>query len=248
MVVVATPARLASRLVASGLVVALLAAAGAGIYYSQTKPSLPSLPSPPSSPTSEALVANLSFAVPNHPFSAKGLSEIVPADVDLYLESVDPEILLPSLVTADDWSETEEFFNEHIGLTPTEAASFLEDEFAIIQEATASAFLSRVRDADFVEQKIADVGEYEGWQAKLVNGFLVVSNSPELIAKIGEAQKKLTLNLSLTSGFTEVRQKLPSTGQVFIYGKKRPVFIPESLKGEAFVITKKDEGTLIVGL
>jgi len=228
--------------------VLLAATVVAGVYYFQIRPSRSSLPSLPSVPKNEVYVPNTSFAVPNHPFSAKGLSEIVPADVDLYLESADPELLLPSLVSSDDWAKVETVLNEKVGLTPTEAASFLEDEFAVVQESTASAFLARVRDADFVVQKIAEVGEQAGWRAKMVNGFLVIANSPELIQKIEEAQKKLTLNLSLTPGFAEARQKLPPTGQIFYHGKKRLEFIPESLKGDAFVVSKKNEGSLVTGL
>jgi len=235
--------------VAATVLVALIVAAGVGVGYFHLKPFQPSLPSfLPPAPKNEAFVDNLSFAVPNHPFSAKGLSEIVPADVDLYLESVDPEVLLPSLISVEDWSEVESFSSEKLGLSVSEATSFLEDEFAVVQESTASAFLARVRDADFIEQKISEAGSFEEWQAKMVNGFLVVSNSPELIQKIEEAQKKLTLNLSLTPGFAEARKQLPSTGQVFYYGKKRLEFIPESLKGDAFVVSRKESGTLITGL
>ncbi len=236
------------KIVAAAFIIALAAAAGVGVYYFQTNSSRPSLPPPPSSLKNEAFVADVNFAVANHPFSAKGLSEIVPADVDLYLESVDPEILLPSLVSAEEWSKVESLVNDQLGLNVGEAASFLEDEFAVIQESTASAFLSRVRDADFVEQKISEIGDYDGWSAQIVNGFLVVANSPDLIQAIEEAQKKLTLNLSLTSGFAEARQKLPPTGQMFYYGKKRLDFMPESLKGDAFVVSKKEEGALITGL
>ena len=241
-------------LVVAALVAALLLTVAGGVYYFQIRPSTPpagkqtSLPSLPSSPKNETFVADVSFAVENHPFSAKGLSEIVPADVDLYLESIDPEVLLPSLMSAEDWSKVESFSSEALGLSVSEAASFLEDEFAVIQESAASAFLARVRDADFVEQKISERGEYEGWQAKMVNGFLVIANSPDLIHKVEEAQKKLTLNLSLVAGFAEARQKLPQTGQIFYYGKKRLGFIPESLKGDAFVVSKKNEGSLVTGL
>ena len=227
---------------------ATLSLAGAAYFYFQIRPSQSSLPSVPPATKNEAFAADVSFEIPNHPFSAKGLSEIVPADVDLYLESINPEILLPSLVSSEDWEGAQSFFDEQVGLSPTEVTSFLEDEFALVQESTASAFLARVKDVDFVEQKIEEVGEYNRWQAKMVNGFLVVSNSPELIHAVEEAQKKLTLNLSLTSGFAEARKKLPQTGQIFVYGKKRLEFIPEDIKGEAFVITKKDGGILITGL
>lgn len=232
-----------------------LAAAGISVYYFRTNLSRPSLPSLPSAPKNEVFVADIGFEVENHPFSAKGLSEIVPADVDLYLESIDPEILLPSLVSDENWSEVESFVSDQLGLNVSEATSFLEDEFAVVQESTASAFLARAKDVDFLEQKASEVGECEclpagrqGWQAKMVNGFLVVSNSSELIHAIEEARKKLTLNLSLTSGFAEARKKLPQTGQIFVYGEKRLDFIPDSVKGEAFVIAKKDNGVLITGL
>lgn len=242
--------------VAATLVVASLCAAAVYFYFQTNSLTLPgrqaggrqaSLPFQPSS-KNETLVADVGFEVPNHPFSAKGLSEMVPADVDLYLESVDPELLLPSIVSTEDWSEVESFFSEQVKLTPAEAASFLEDEFAVVQESTASAFLAKTRDVDFLQQKITEVGSYEEWWAKIVEGVLVISNSPDLIHTIEEAQKKLTLNLSLTSGFVEARQKLPPTGQIFVYGKKRLEFIPEELKGEAFVIAKKDGGILITGL
>ena len=233
-------------IVAATLVVALLSAI---FYYVYVYCPMQPFPlSQPPVPKNEAFVDDVSFEIPDHPFSAKGLSEIVPADVDLYLESVNPEILLPSLVSAEDWSRVESFVSDQLGLNASEVTSFLEDEFAVIQESTASAFLARVKDVDFIEQKIAEVDVYDNWQAKMVNGFLVVSNSPELVRAVEEAQKKLTLNLSLTSGFVEARKKLPQTGQIFYYGKKRLEFIPDELKGEAFVVSKKDNGVLIVGL
>ncbi len=235
------------------VVAILIAAVGVGVYYFYSQRQQSS--QQPPVPKNEAFVADVSFEVADHPFSAKGLSEIVPADVDLYLESVDPELLLPALVSSEDWSKIESVFSEKVGLTAAELASFLEDEFAIIQEATTSAFLAKARDVDFLEQKIAEVGEYEGlpagrqgWQAKIVEGVLVISNSSDLIRSIEEAQKKLTLNLSLTSGFTEARKKLPKTGQIFCYGKKRLDFIPDEVKGEAFVIAKKNGGILVTGL
>jgi len=222
-------------------------ALGVGVYYFYSHRQ-PSSISPPPAPKNEAFVADVSFEIPNHPFSAKGLSEIVPADVDLYLESIDPEVLLPSLVSSEDWAKAESFFSEKLGLSANEAASFLEDEFAVIQEATASAFLARARDVNFLEQKIAEVGEYDGWQAKVLESILVISNSPDLLRLVEEAQKKLTLNLSLTPGFAEARKKLPQTGQIFFYGKKRLDFIPDSIKGKAFVVSKKDGGVIITGL
>ncbi len=228
------------------VVATLIVAVGVGVYYFYSQKQQPS--QQPPVPKNEAFVADVSFEVADHPFSAKGLAEIVPADVDLYLESIDPEVLFPSLVSTEDWAKAESFFSEQLGLNASEVASFLEDEFAIIQEATTSAFLAKVRDVDFLEQKIAEVGEYEGWQAKIVEGVLVISNSSDLIRSIEEAQKKLTLNLSLTPGFTEARKKLPKTGQIFYYGKKRLDFIPDEVKGEAFVIAKKNGGILVTGL
>lgn len=241
--------RIPTAIVAATLVVAVFV--GVGVYYFRMNFS--TLPagrqaSLPSALKNETFVANTTFAVENHPFSAKGLSEIVPADVDLYLESISPEVLLPSLVSEEDWEKAQSFFDNEVGLSPTEAASFLEDEFALVQESTASAFLVRVKDVDFVEQKIAEVGGYNGWQARMVNGFLVVFDSQKLIRSVEEAQKKLTLNLSLTSGFAEARNKLPKTGQIFYYGKKRLEFMPDSVKGEAFVVSKKDDGIFITGL
>lgn len=240
----------ASRVVVLSLVIVALTALGLGgfYFYSRFRSASPSAPSsPPPSYKNETFVSGFSFPIEDHPFSAKGLSEMVPADVDLYLESADPELVLPSLVSSDDWARVESVLTERVGLSAEEAASFLEDEFAVIQESTASAFLARARDVDFLEQKISEVGEYE-WEVRLVEGFLIISNSPDLIQSIEEAQRKLTLNLSLTSGFAEARKKLPQTGQIFYYGKKRPDFIPDSIKGEAFVVSKKNEGILIVGL
>ena len=233
--------------VAAALVSLLLSVAGAGVYYLSSKNQPPSFLEPPA-PKNEIFLAEVSFEVPNHPFSAKGLAEIVPANVDLYLESIDPEVLLPSLILEDEWSEIEAVFSERIGLSAAEAASFLEDEFAFVQEASASAFLARARDVDFLEQKLAEHEEGEGWKAKVAEGFLIVSSSSDFIQRIEEAQKKLTLNLSLTSGFVEARKGLPKTGQIFHYGKKRLEFIPEEVKGDAFVVSKKGEGILIIGL
>jgi len=237
--------------VVAALVSFLLSIGGAGVYYfcfkSQNPPTLP-VGRPAPAPKNEIFLAEVSFKIPNHPFSAKGLSEIVPAEVDLYLESIDPEVLLPSLILEDEWAGIEAVFSERVGLSAPEAASFLEDEFAFIQEASASAFLARARDVDFLERKLVETEGGQGWEAKVAEGFLVMSNSPELIHAVEEAQKKLTLNLSLTSGFTEARKKLPKTGQIFVYGEKRLDFIPEEIKGEAFVIAKKDRGILITGL
>ena len=234
------------KIVAAALCAALLSVIGVGVYYFYSKSQAPSFLEPPAA-KNEAFVDDLSLGIENHPFSAKGLSEIVPADVDLYLESINPEILLPSLISSDNWSGIETVFSERIDLSAAEAASFLEDEFAFVQESTASAFLAKARDVDFLEQKLAETEEQD-WKAKVVAGFLVISNSSDLIHAIEEAQKKLSLNLSLTSGFAEARKGLPKTGQIFVYGKKLLDFIPDSVTGEAFVVSKKDSGILIVGL
>ncbi len=240
--------------VAATLVVALCFAVGGGVYYFYSLNKTPLLPQA-DVPKNEAFVNDLSFGIENHPLSAKGLSEIVPAEVDLYLESINPEILLPSLISPDNWSGIEAVFSERIELSAAEAASFLEDEFAFIQESTASAFLAKARDVDFLEQKLVETEDLPAvrqgtidWKAKVVEGFLVISNSPDLIHAIEEAQKKLSLNLSLTSGFAEARKGLPKTGQIFVCGKKRLEFVPDEVKGEAFVVSKKDNGVLVTGL
>ena len=234
--------------VAATILCAVLSFAGVAYFYLQIRSSRPSSSSSiPPAAKNEAFVDDLSLGIENHPFSAKGLSEIVPADVDLYLESLDPEVLLPLVISPDEWSGIEAVFSERLGLSSDEAASFLEDEFAFIQESTASAFLAKTRDVDFLEQKLAETEEQD-WKAGVVEGFLVISNSPDLTHAIKEAQKKLTLNLSLTSGFVEARKNLPRTGQIFVYGKKRLDFIPDLVTGEAFVVSKKDDGILITGL
>jgi len=242
------------KIVAAALCAALLSVIGVGVYYFYSQNKTLSLPQA-EVPQNEAFVDDLSFGIENHPFSAKGLSEIVPADVDLYLESIDPEVLLPLVISPDEWSGIESVFSERLGLSSDEAASFLEDEFAFVQESTASAFLAKARDVDFLEQKLGETEDLPagrqgtiGWEARMAEGFLVIFNSPDLAHAIEEAQKKLSLNLSLTSGFAEARKGLPKTGQIFVYGKKMLEFIPESLKGEAFVVSKKDSGTLITGL
>ncbi len=234
-------------IVAAALVSLLLSVAGAGVYYLSSNNQAPSFLEPPT-PKNEIFLGNISFEVPNHPFSAKGLSEIVPANVDLYLESINPEVLLPSLISAEEWLGIEAVFLGKLGLSASEAASFLEDEFAFVRQASASAFLARARDVDFLEQKLAETEGSAGFEAKVTEGFLIISSSSDFIQRIEEAQKKLTLNLSLTSGFVEARKGLPKTGQIFVYGKKRLEFIPEEVEGEAFVISKKDSGVLVIGL
>ena len=232
---------------AAAFVSLLLSLSGAGVYYLSLKNQAPSFLEPPA-PQNETFLADVSFEVQNHPFSAKGLSEIVPANVDLYLESIDPEVLLPFLLLEDEWAGIEAVFSERIGLSASDAASFLEEEFAFIRQASSSAFLARARDVDFLAQKLAENEEGQGWKAKVAEGFLIISSSSDLIDKIEEAQKKLTLNLSLTSGFVEARKGLPKTGQIFFYGKKRLEFMSEDVKGDAFVVSKKDSGILITGL
>ena len=239
--------RAPAMVVAAALCAALFSVVAVGVYYFYSQNQV-SLTSQPQAPKNETFVANVNFEIPNHPFSAKGLSEIVPSDVDLYLESVDPEVLLPSLISEDQWLGIETVFLERIGLSAVEATSFLEDEFAFIQESTSSAFLVRARDVDFLEQKLAETEEHGGWEARMVGGFLVMADSSELVRAIEEAQKKLTLNLSLTSGFVEARKGLPKSGQIFVYGEKRLDFIPDSVAGGAFVISKKDNGILVTGL
>lgn len=225
--------------------VVLITAAGAGAYYLLTRSAKPLVPT---TPANEAFVPETVFPIENHPLSAKGLSEIVPADIDLYLESDQPEEILPTLLSSEDWSRLLSALIDQIGLTATESASFLEEEFAVIAQASSSAFLARVKDLDFLQGKVVELGVIEGWQVKLLQGYLVVYDSEEILTAIDGAMKKLVLNLSLVADFVEARKRLPSSGQIFYYGTKRPEFVPGSLKGNAFVISKKGEGTLITGL
>lgn len=237
------------RLAVVGGVFMLIGAVGIGFYdvYSQSRSSPASLTSIPEAPANEIFTAKVLFPIENHPFSARGLSEVVPAEIDWYLESNQPEKILPAILPAADWEKIEAVLLEAVGLTSTETASFLEEEFAIFQEASSSAFLARVKDSDFLQSKIAPREPIDGWQVRLLQSYVVVYDSEEILVAIENAMKKLTLNLSLVADFVEARRKLPSSGQVFSYGSERWEFIPESLKGNAFVVSGKGGGTLVTG-
>jgi hypothetical protein len=205
---------------------------------------------PSSAPQRELVpVSGLNFAVDNHPFTAKGLAELVPAKVDLYVEGRDPRPFFRAVLSSEDWKELEGTVLERTGLTLDEAASFLEDDFAVVQEGTASAFFARGRDLDFLAQQLRDQEVLGEWRANLVGGFLVITDSPELTAKIEAAFNKQTLNLTLTSSFVEARKDIPP-GQIFVYGTRRPWFLPPdiAIDANAYVVAKKGGETVLIGL
>lgn len=230
----------------AALVLVMISALSGGVYYFFSgRKDLTPHPQLPA--RREVSIPPLNLELPNHPFTAKGLAEVIPADVDLYVEGRGVVEFLSSALPAEDWAQAESAVNDQLGLTVAEAASFLEDDFAIVREGTSSAFLARSRDVDFLEQQLADQASFEGWQARLVGGFLVIADSLELTAKIEAAFKKQILNLALTSAFVESRQNVPA-GQVFVFGSTRPWFLPEDVKVEsdAYVVARKDGGTVVI--
>lgn len=189
------------------------------------------------------------------------LPELTPATVDIYIEGTKPEIVLPKIFGR----QFGEDFENQVGLNLPEAASFLEEQFALFEkiETTPSgeiAFVSKARDPDFVEKRLEELSPETSPSAVMVENYLVFSNSPNLIKEIERSLRKLSLSLALKTEFAESLRHLPEKGQLLVYlthrdGKdssgtlRKAVrdWIPDSLTGNGFMIIEENGRTKVVG-
>lgn len=213
-------------------------------------------------PPNEVLFKGTGLTQEGAVFGKGGFAEITPAEIDLFLEGRRPSFFLSRFLS----EEEERLFERIVGLSLEEAQSYLEDDFALVRQATASAFLGRVKDKNFVEKKVKAVEALEekpNFKPHLLKDFLIITNSSDLYRQIEEASRKLKLNLSLSAPFAEARKALPEEGQAFVFAAEKNVLADvfaaffgrefnqerfEKLKGTAFVFLPKEEGVLVKGV
>lgn len=203
----------------------------------------------------EVVIENFGLPTAEYSFGQGKFSEIVPARVDLFLEGRLPSVVLRKLLSSSDKEE----FKKRVGLELEEAQSYLEEEFAIIREATASAFLGKIKARDFVEKKVEEIKRANGslnFKPYIFLNYLVITNSADFYTQIEEAGRKLRLNLKMLATFAEGRRLLPKKGQIFIFVAEKK-FLKDitslfgedqtpKLKGKTFVVLPFGEGRTII--
>lgn len=236
----------------------LVLGAGIGVGISHFRGRLAK--TPPSTPNRAIVEENFPGLAPALP--GKGnLPELTPATVSLYLEGTKPEVVLPKIFEESFGEELE----NQVGLNLTEAASFLEEQFALFerQETTAGseiAFVAKARDTDFVAQQLEKLPSESSVSAVLIENFLVVSNSRGLTEEVERSLRKLTLSLALKTEFAESRRHLPEEGKLLLFFASRDEawreksslkrvydWIPGDLSGNGFVFVEEKGKTLVVG-
>lgn len=226
-------------------------------YYLRIKPKQ-SL-SVESGKNNEIVLEQVKFDIPIILFGEGNFSTLAPSDIDFYLESSNPDILLTKFLREG----VREKIEEKLDLTLSEAASFLSADFCLIERFDKEtnkreiAFIAKAKAYDFVKVKLADINESFSYKGGLLGDNLVVYNSEELYEDIKGAFKKQILSLSLSAEFIETKKKLPVQGQIFIFQPRRSLeasetrfkptisLIPENLPSVGFVINASEKGSLI---
>lgn len=207
----------------------------------------------------EIVLEQVKFDLPIILFGEGSFSALSPSDIDFYLESSKPDILLTKFLKEG----VREKIEGKLGLTLSEAASFLSADFCLIERFNKEtnkrelAFIAKAKAYDFVKANLEDINELFSYKSVLLGDNLVVYNSDELYEDIQGAFKKQILSLSLSAEFIETKKKLPVQGQIFIFQPRRPLepsesrfkptisLIPEDLSNVGFVINASEKGSLI---
>lgn len=243
------------------LTVAVLAS-GLVLFRIQKEALKPSALSPTQNsnlePPANEFVSTVS-AIPVAPFELTGniFSDILPAEAAFFIRSRSPILLLRRVMS----EKLGEEFTKKTGLTLNEAVSFIGEDYAYAEMTEGFAFLSKVKDTDFIRAKLTEFSKEEV-RGQLLDDILVVSNSNEILKKVSQAAKKTTLPLSQLTDFSEGRRRLPETGQAFIYTKdsdslKKALNIffgggldeaSVKLQGKAFVVDSVSGSLKITGV
>ena len=214
-------------------------------------------------PQNQATIEESFSSLENSVLGKGVLSELTPSTIDVYIEGTRPEAVLPKIFG----KHFKEDFKTQVDLDLSEAASFLEESFALFErenpQASPSseiAFVSKARDLDFVEKKLEKLSPETSPSATLIENYLVISNSPSLMKEIERSLRKLSLSLALKTEFAESLRHLPEQGQLLIHldsrdGKGSPEallrtvydWIPENLSGNGFIILNEDGKTKVIG-
>lgn len=198
-------------------------------------------------------------ALPVAPYNLADIdfASLVPAQASLFIQSRTPALLLKRALTDKD----KEQFSKKTGLTLTEALSFLGDDYAVAKMSEGFLFLSKVKDVDFVKVKIKEYSN-EVIAGVVVDDVLAVSDSPDILDKVGLASSRKLLSLTQDSEFFESQRNLSKVGQALIFSRDKDslndglqtLFGTEivntdldQLKGKSFVIDSASGSTKIVG-
>lgn len=159
-------------------------------------------------------------------------------DTNLYLPQIEGE-LLAELETA-------------LGIEIKEALTYIEPEYALVQQASESALLATAKNPKFVQQLISPLTEsgIQEYTPKMHNTLLVVSNSESLHKQIENVIKNAELSMAQDPNFDSAKRKLPNKGQIFIFGKSVTLWlIPDEFRPDqelslGFVIDKENGKTI----
>lgn len=211
------------------------------------------------SPTSTILLTDFHFAAPNELLEKPFFSEMVPDGIDFYLTGQQLIPLLEKIFK----TEEQRLFEKTVGLTLTEATSYLEPGFAFFGKGEGLAFISQIRTREFVEQKIKEVEDNTPsaiWHPYLWGNYLLVTNEESLANEAKEALDKKRLNISLRASFAEGWRSLPHQGQYFLhaadrqslakilnllFGQNLGTLAKDEIRGQAVIISTTPKGTYL---
>lgn len=202
--------------------------------------------------------ASTASALPLSPFSfgRAHFDKLAPTASDLYLEGNNPKLFLKLLLKEKALVALE----ERSSLNLEEITSFFESDFAYLKVASASAFLTVGKDPDFIKERIKKLAD-ENIKAAMIDDYLIVADSKELLKEILESYQGILPSLSLTAKYLETAKALPKIGQLLVYSSDRNYLISaldiffgekitQSLKeihGNSLVITVENGGTVLKG-
>lgn len=186
-----------------------------------------------------------SYNFPEFHFKKSRFLELVPQNVDWYVEGSDTSFLFEKENSLLENYTT--VLEEKLKLTLQEAFTFVSPRYAVFGRGNSSAFVTEVVSVPFAWQAIEAVGELQGFSGYLVGSYLVVTNDSSMVVEIEECLKKLTLSLSKDSTFSKQTRVFPDQGMFFVYGVWPSWVGVRPSAGSAWLVVSRDGGVFVVG-
>jgi len=156
--------------------------------------------------------------LPQTIFGERALTNFVPSTADIYVEGKNLSIFLDQFTNiGEDASLLGTSFkvSQIDDLIETQYAIFSKLEKTGDKEERVWALISKSKNEESVKT-IVEATKEATWSARLIDGYVVVSNSKVLFDEVSDAKDKVILNLSLNSKFAMAKNSLPTEGKLFV--------------------------------
>ncbi len=157
--------------------------------------------------------------LPETTFGAANLVNLVPSNVDLFIEGKGLTRLLSAFTKIKSDSQI-----PSTNLKVSDIDNLMESSYVIFSktyEATSGAkarawgLASKSKNEEKVKELMGSTKEAT-WSIRLIKDYVVVSNDKGLFKEVGDSLDRVSLNLGLNSRYASAKNSLPKSGKLFI--------------------------------